>query len=104
MKATAMTTRRRVLIAGAGLAGSAAALAAGRTAAAQMVPATGGPPPMSKDAVGYQDVPQNGQVCAACVYFIFHPQTAGGPPASRCRLVAGPIAPAGWCEVWQAKA
>jgi len=46
---------------------------------------------------------QNGQVCAACVYFEFYASTGGSAPASRCKLIAGPINPAGWCEVWQAK-
>jgi hypothetical protein len=59
-------------------------------------------PDLSKAAVGYQDVPSNGKVCAACVYFEFYPATAAGP-ASRCKLVAGLINPAGWCEVWAPK-
>ncbi len=60
-------------------------------------------PALDKSAVGYQDVPRNGAVCAQCVYFAFHPATAAGP-GSRCKLVAGPISPAGWCEVFQPKA
>lgn len=59
-------------------------------------------PDLSKAAVGYQDVPSNGKVCAACVYFEFYPATSTGP-ASRCKLVAGLINPAGWCEVWAPK-
>jgi hypothetical protein len=92
---TTMKSRRDVLRLGAGAAGAAAAFCVVRPAAAE-------PAPMSKAAVGYQDVPNNGQVCAACIYFMFAPQT-GSAPASRCQLVAGPIAPAGWCEVWQPK-
>jgi hypothetical protein len=57
---------------------------------------------MSKAEVGYQDVPKNGQVCAACVYFLFAPATSAGP-ASHCAMVAGLISPAGWCEVWAPK-
>ncbi len=57
---------------------------------------------LSKAAVGYQDVPSNGKVCAQCVYFEFYPATASGP-ASKCKLVAGNINPAGWCEVWAPK-
>jgi len=57
---------------------------------------------MSMAEVGYQDVPKNGQVCAACVYFIFAPATSSGP-ASHCKMVAGLISPAGWCEIWAPK-
>ncbi len=95
IKSETMTTRRKLLGMTAGIAGT-ATLAAVQPAAADIAP-------MSKASVGYQDVPQNGQVCGACVYFVFYPQTTAGVPASRCKLVAGPIAPAGWCEVWQAK-
>jgi len=59
-------------------------------------------PVMSKAQVGYQDVPKNGEVCAACVYFLFAPATSAGP-ASHCKMVAGLISPAGWCEVWAPK-
>jgi hypothetical protein len=58
--------------------------------------------PMSKAAVGYQDIPNKGQVCAGCVFFIFKP-TENGALQSRCKLVAGPINPAGWCEVFSPK-
>ncbi len=82
-------TTRRILLTTAATAG-AALLGHGANAAGA---------PLSKEAVGYQDVPSGGQVCAQCVYFIFHP--ANGPvPQSRCKMVAGPIAPAGWCEIW----
>jgi hypothetical protein len=77
---------------------TAATLAA--TAGATAARAAG--PPIDKSAVGYQDVPRNGQVCAACIYFIYKPAT-GPTPASRCKMVAGPIAPAGWCQIWQPK-
>ncbi len=77
------------------------AAAIATTAGVQSARADG--PPIDKSAVGYQDVPSNGQVCAACVYFEFYP--ANGPtPASRCKMVAGPIAPSGWCQIWQPKA
>lgn len=58
--------------------------------------------PLSKASVGYRDVPYNGQVCAACVYFMFKP-TENGVPQSRCKMVAGPINPAGWCELFMPK-
>jgi len=92
---TAVKTRRDVLLLGVGL-GAAAAVGVAARAQADIAP-------MSKASVGYQDVPQNGQVCAACVYFEFYASTGGSAPASRCKLIAGPINPAGWCEVWQAK-
>ena len=82
-----MTSRRAML-----------ALSAGATLAA-LRPAQAEPPPLDKAAVGYQDIPSNGHACAQCVYFIFHPAT-GNVPASRCKMVAGLIAPAGWCEIW----
>jgi hypothetical protein len=82
-----MKTRRQIIAASAGslLMGLRTAQAAGA--------------PISKAAVGYRDVPYNGQVCAACAYFIFKP-SENGVPASRCRMVAGPINPAGWCEIF----
>jgi len=86
-------TRRHVLLLGAGLAAGAAMV---KTAAADV-------PGLSKASVGYQDVPHGGQVCAQCVYFEFYPAT-GPLPASKCKLVAGNINPAGWCEVWAPKA
>ena len=58
--------------------------------------------PLSKASVGYRDVPNNGQVCAACVYFMFKP-TENGVPQSRCIMVAGPINPAGWCKLFMPK-
>jgi hypothetical protein len=72
------------------------------TARADTAAAAAPVPALSKASVGYRDVPYDGQVCAACVYFIFKPAT-GDEIAGRCQLVAGPIAPAGWCQVWQPK-
>jgi len=66
-----MTTRRTLLALTAGMI-PLGAISAKATAA-----------PMAKADVGYQDVPQNGKVCAQCVYFMFHP-AVGGEPASRC--------------------
>lgn len=54
---------------------------------------------IAKNEVGYQDVPRSGRVCAQCIYFVFEP-SAGGVPQSRCKMVAGTINPAGWCEIW----
>jgi hypothetical protein len=93
VKADSMKTRRHVLRLGAGLAAGAAVAT---TAAADV-------PGLSKASVGYQDVPKGGEVCAQCVYFVFYPAT-GPLPASKCKLVADNINPAGWCEVWAPKA
>jgi hypothetical protein len=87
----AVFSRRRVFAAAAGLA---LAGCASGTARAEI---------LSKASVGYQDVPNGGKVCAQCVYFEFMP-ASGNTPQSRCKLVAGNINPAGWCEVWAAKA
>jgi hypothetical protein len=59
-------------------------------------------PSMSKDQVGYQDVPHNGAVYAQCVYFECAP-AIGGVVNSRCQMVAGPISPSGWCAIWATK-
>ncbi len=85
-----MTTRRQMIAASAGslLLGLQTAKAAGA--------------PISKAAVGYRDIPYNGQVCAQCVFFIFMP-SENGVLESRCKMVAGPINPAGWCEIFAPK-
>jgi hypothetical protein len=82
-----MTSRRNLLAltAGFGLAGMRAAHAFDSE--------------IAKDEVGYQDVPRSGHVCAQCTYFVFKP-AVNGVPHSRCKMVAGPINPAGWCEIW----
>jgi hypothetical protein len=85
-----MKTRRQIIAASAG------------TLLLGLKTAKADPAPMSKAAVGYRDVPYNGKVCAACVYFIFKP-SENGVLESRCKLVAGPINPAGWCEVFAPK-
>ncbi len=85
-----MKTRRQIIAASAG-----SLLLGLQTAKAAAAP-------MSKAAVGYQDVPHNGQVCAQCVFFIFK-ASDNGQLQSRCKLVAGPINPAGWCEVYAPK-
>ncbi len=84
-----MTTRRSLL----------AIAAAMATPALTVRAQTLTPAPLTKQQVGYQDIPSQGKVCAQCVYFIFVP-ASGSSPASRCKYVAGPINPAGWCEIW----
>jgi hypothetical protein len=85
-----MTTRRNFVV------GSAGSLLLGLRAAEAAAA------PLSKAAVGYRDIPYNGQVCAQCVYFVFKP-TENGVLQSRCKMVAGPINPAGWCEIFAPK-
>jgi hypothetical protein len=85
-----MTTRRNFV------AGSAGSLLLG------LATARADSAPLSKAAVGYRDIPYNGQVCAACIYFIFKP-ALNGVPQSRCKMIAGPINPAGWCEIYAPK-
>ncbi len=82
-----MTTRRNLLALTAGL------------SLVQIRPAHALESEIAKNEVGYQDVPRSGHVCAQCVYFVFKP-SVGGLPQSRCKMVAGTINPAGWCEIW----
>lgn len=49
---------------------------------------------MAKSIVHYQPTPHQGQSCATCVQFV--------RPAS-CKVVQGPISPAGWCELYAKK-
>jgi len=85
-----MTTRRNLLVLTAGL-------GVLRGTMAQALESE-----IAKDEVGYQDVPRDGHVCAQCVYFVFG-NTTGTTLQSRCKLVAGPINPAGWCQIWSPK-
>ena len=49
---------------------------------------------MPQKAAGYQDKPQDKQMCASCNYF---------RPPSSCGLVAGTISPNGWCRFYVQK-
>jgi hypothetical protein len=49
---------------------------------------------VSKAMVHYQDSPKHGQECVGCANFI---------PPHDCKVVAGPISPRGWCELWVPK-
>jgi len=51
---------------------------------------------VSKASVQYQTQPKGEQKCANCVNFIAESNT--------CKLVDGPISPAGWCSLWSKKA
>ena len=48
----------------------------------------------SKEAMRYQDKPNNGQRCEACVQFIPGPKPGAD---ATCKIVDGPISPNGWC-------
>ena len=50
-----------------------------------------------KSAVQYQDHPKGNHQCSNCMHFI------PGPSADamgHCKIVAGKIAPKGWCLAW----
>jgi hypothetical protein len=49
---------------------------------------------MSQKAAGYVGKPKGKQRCDNCVQW--------APPAS-CNIVAGPIRPSGWCNLYVAK-
>jgi hypothetical protein len=49
---------------------------------------------MTQQAAGYQPTPKDGKRCDGCSLF--------QAPAS-CKLVAGTIAPEGWCRFWVKK-
>lgn len=52
---------------------------------------------LPKSAVAYQDHPFGLRDCADCVHFI----AAANPAApGQCSVVAGPVAPRGYCMVW----
>ena len=42
----------------------------------------------------YQTFPKNGQTCNKCAQF---------EPPDACKLVAGTISPAGWCQLFSPK-
>jgi hypothetical protein len=74
--------RTATLLAAAGFAG---------VAGAQQQPPT---QKVDKKLVMYQPIPKNGQSCNKCVNF---------EPPNACKLVAGDISPAGWCQLFAPK-
>jgi hypothetical protein len=89
--------RRTVISLGSAVAvagGFAAAQAAARPSGAELKTMV---PTVSKAAVGYRDMPWDGQVCGACIWF--KPPDSGSD-VSHCHLVAGPISAGGWCQAW----
>ena len=83
-------SRRRVLHGAALAAGGAALLAGGLTGFSAVAASN----KMSQKAAGYVGKPKGKQRCDNCVQW--------APPAS-CNIVAGPIRPSGWCNLYVAK-
>jgi hypothetical protein len=54
----------------------------------------------SKQAMKYQDQPNNGQRCDTCMQFV-----PGAKPDANgtCKVVDGPISPNGWCIAYVKK-
>ncbi|HET7363685.1 MAG TPA: high-potential iron-sulfur protein [Burkholderiales bacterium] len=48
----------------------------------------------SKEAMKYQDKPNDGQRCNDCIQFIAGPRPGAN---GTCKIVEGPISPSGWC-------
>jgi High potential iron-sulfur protein len=89
----APASRRTLLIRAAALTGLPLLAAAGSAQAAGTLP---------QATAKYQDKPgANGQTCEACAYFV--PNAAHPKSAGQCKLVAGSIAPAGWCQLFAPK-
>lgn len=76
---------RRVILAGAAVAGAAPFLALGASPAWAK---------MSQAAVAYQDSPKGDRNCAGCGLF---------QAPSSCKTVDGAISPNGWCKIWVKK-
>ncbi|HEY2050577.1 MAG TPA: high-potential iron-sulfur protein [Caulobacteraceae bacterium] len=85
--------RRTLLIRAAALAGLPLLASAGGAQAAGTLP---------QATAKYQDKPgANGQTCDACTYYI--PKSGQAAAPGECKLVAGSIAPKGWCQLFAPK-
>jgi hypothetical protein len=86
------TTNRRSLLRGLAIVpGAALLVGVGAAQAAGTVP---------KANAKYQNMPKGAQQCGKCNYFL------PGTPATglgQCKLVAGPISPNGWCQLFAPK-
>ena len=90
---TAPASRRTLLIRAAALTGLPLLAAAGGAQAAGTLP---------QATAKYQSTPgANGQTCDACAYYV--PNSAKPSAAGQCKLVAGSIAPKGWCQLFAPK-
>ena len=85
------TTRRNILIGAAALTGLPLLAASGVANAAGAIPKTN---------VHYQEMPKGAARCSNCTYYL-----AGKSPGGTglCKIIAGPIAPAGWCTMFAPK-
>ncbi len=90
METLHMTITRRHLIKAATIAAGAIGSGAIATHALADIPSKA-----PKSAVGYQAAPKAGQSCSQCANFL--------PPAD-CKVVASPVTPNAWCQLFQAKA
>jgi hypothetical protein len=82
-----MTVSRRYLFHQAlALTGAAGVIAVSAAAEAQTKAA--------QKLVAYQSTPKEGHACTNCQYF---------QPPNACKVVEGPISPAGWCNLWAQK-
>lgn len=84
-----LLTRRRFLRVGVAASGG-AAIGLGLVG----VPAPAAAAKVSKQTVGYQQVPKGQARCGTCSFF----QAPSG-----CNYVEGPINPSGWCTLYHAK-
>ncbi len=86
------TTRRTILIGAAALSGLPVLAATQSANAAGTVP---------QASAHYQNKPNaNGQHCSLCNYYL---PGASATANGQCKLVAGVIAPNGWCQLFAAK-
>lgn len=79
------TSRRTFIAAGAAVVAAGVGVAATARAQDQKI---------AKTAVMYQDKPKDGQMCSKCVNF---------EAPNACKIVAGTIAPEGWCAAYAPK-
>ena len=87
-----LSTNRRSLLRGLVVApGAAMLVGVGAAQAAGTVP---------KANAKYQDHPKGAQQCGKCNYFL---PAASATALGQCKLVAGPISPNGWCQLFAPK-
>ena len=84
-------TRRGILVGAATLVGLPLLTRPRQARAAGTVP---------KASAKYQDHPSGANMCSKCNYFLPGANAAG---PGLCKLVAGPIAPTGWCTLFAPK-
>ena len=76
------------------------ALCASLASAPSLVRSAGAQAKASKQAMKYQDQPNNGQRCDGCLQFV-----PGAKPGAKgtCKVVEGDISPQGWCMAYVKK-